>query len=544
MDEKGRQFYQDFDHYIAWAMESSPVMATALGAHDYDDLLADHSLAAEDERYRRSRDYLAKFERALDVDDKDARVDAAVAVSMVRSGIRAYERIQHRFRMPDMYLGECVYGAYVLLAKEFAPLPERARNLAARLAAVPAVLDQGKRNLERPPRIWTEIAMEHARGGVEFFERTVPAVAEQVPEQGSALLQSSETAARAVKDYIRFLDEDLLPRSDGDFAIGEDLWNEIARDEHMLDADAGEIERTGHRLIDETRQAMAEVAGRIAPGRDTMEVLEDLSKEHPEPNVLLHAYREAMLASRQFVVDRDLVTVPDGEWLAMQDTPAFARETTPYAAYVSPGPFEKEQQGIFWVTPVNPNLPADERETRLRGHPTSKIAVTAVHEGYPGHHLQLVLANHAATLPRKLGDSTLFVEGWAFYCEEMMEQQGFLTGLAGKLGRLADQLWRACRIVIDVGLHTKGMTVDQGVDMLAKLAGLERPHARAEVRRYTQSPTQPMCYLIGKLELLKVADEYRARKGPSFSLKSFHDDLLSFGSLAPKLLRTMLFVKE
>jgi uncharacterized protein (DUF885 family) len=248
-----------------------------------------------------------------------------------------------------------------------------------------------------------------------------------------------------------------------------------------------------------------------------------------------------MHASRQFIIDHDLVTIPPGETLEIQETPAFQRATLPFAAYLAPGPFEKKQEGVFWVTPVDPDLPEDERETRLRGHPYGKIAVTAIHEGYPGHHLQLVRGNAASTLPRKIAGSTLFVEGWAFYCEEMMEQQGFITDPASKLLRLADQLWRACRIVIDVGIHTRGMSVEDAIKMLVEVAGMEEPDATAELHRYTQSPTQPMCYLMGKLELMKIADEYRSMKGPAFNLKAFHDELLSFGSLTPKLMRKMLF---
>jgi uncharacterized protein (DUF885 family) len=541
VDESTEQFYRDVDQYLAWLMEVSPTAATHLGVHDYDDRLADLSIASLDEQHRMNQRYLARFESAQGAEDKDTRVDAALMASMLHRAVRAYERVRHRYRMPRLYLGECTYGAYSLLAKDFAPLPDRLCSLAGRLSEVPRVLEQGKRNLDRPPRIWTEIAISQARGGVEFFERTVPAAAAQEPGLTNRVVEASQKAADAAKRFVRFLEDDLLPRSDGEFPVGEELWNTMVRDEHMLEADADQIERTGHELIAETRKAMAEAAARIAPGTDAAALLKHLRNRHPEAGELLNAYRAAMNASRQFVIDHDLVSVPAGEALDIQETPPFSRPTMPFAAYVSPGPFEKQQQGIFWVTPVDPDLPEDQRETRLRGHPSGKIPVIAVHEGYPGHHLQLVRGNHAATLPRKVGGSTLFVEGWAFYCEAMMEEEGFLTDPESKLLRLADQLWRACRIVIDVGLHTRGMSIQQAIRMLVDVAGLEEPDATAEVHRYTQSPTQPMCYLIGKLEILKIAQEYRARSGSSFNLKTFHDELLSFGSLTPKLIRTMLF---
>jgi uncharacterized protein (DUF885 family) len=258
---------------------------------------------------------------------------------------------------------------------------------------------------------------------------------------------------------------------------------------------------------------------------------------------LLDAYREAMVASRQFVIDHDLATLPPGESLEIQETPLPLRPVYPFAAYLQPGAFEQQQAGVFCVTPVDPGLDAAAAETRLRGHPYAKIPIMAVHEGYPGHHVQLVWGNQADTVPRKLGSalSTLFIEGWAFYCEEMMEREGFLTDPRGRLMRLAEQLWRACRIVIDVGLHCRGMKFDYAVDMLVNVAGLERPDAVAEVQRYTSSPTQPMSYLLGKREILTLAEEYRQRQGADYQLKRFHDDLLACGSLPPRLLRQKLF---
>src|SRR5262249_53572857 len=152
----------------------------------------------------------------------------------------------------------------------------------------------------------------------------------------------------------------------------------------------------------------------------------------------------------------------------------------------------------------------------------------------------------APSLPRKLGYplANLFIEGWAFYCEEMMDREGFLTDPRGRLMRLAEQLWRACRIVIDVGLHCRALAFDDAVTMLVDVARMERPNALAEVQRYSQSPTQPMSYLMGKREILRIADEYQARGAAAdrpFTLKQFHDELLACGSLPPRLLRLALF---
>jgi uncharacterized protein (DUF885 family) len=249
-----------------------------------------------------------------------------------------------------------------------------------------------------------------------------------------------------------------------------------------------------------------------------------------------------MARARQFVLDHDLVTIPEGEELKIVDTPMFLRNQIPYAAYMPPGLLEEVQQGVFVVTPVDPNDPPEKQEEKLRGHGNDDLPITALHEAYPGHHLQLVVANLNKSLPRLFGGflSSLFIEGWAFYCEEMMEQQGFIDKPIQRLGRLQAQLWRAARIILDASLHTGKMSHEEAVEFMVEKANLEPSDAEVEVNRYTQTPTQPMSYLMGKYEIMQVVDEYRVRF-PDHSLKQMHDALLSGGSLPPRLLRRHLF---
>lgn len=212
-----------------------------------------------------------------------------------------------------------------------------------------------------------------------------------------------------------------------------------------------------------------------------------------------------------------------------------------YAAYMPPGILEEKQEGLFLVTPVDVDMPPEAQEEKLKGHYWAKLPVVALHEGYPGHHLQLVWANQCGTLPRRMGSflSTLFVEGWAFYCEELMEELGYIAEPMQRLGRLSAQLWRAARIILDVSLHTKGMAVEEAVDFMVERVGLERSNALAEVRRYTGSPTQPQSYLMGKLALLELVEEFKAAN-PGAAMKELHDTILACGSLPPRLMRQRL----
>jgi uncharacterized protein (DUF885 family) len=249
-----------------------------------------------------------------------------------------------------------------------------------------------------------------------------------------------------------------------------------------------------------------------------------------------------MAEAKQFVIDHEIVSIPEGESIRIEPTPEFQRAIIPYAAYNMPGFLEEAQEGIFIVTPIEEGANPEAAEAKLRGHPWANIPVTALHEAYPGHHLQLVVANQIDSLPRKFGGflSSLFIEGWAFYCEELMEQLGFTDQLIQKLARLQAQLWRAARIVLDSSLHTRGMGVEEAIDFLVERAGLEPGDAKAEVRRYTMTPTQPQSYLMGKLQILEIVEAYK-RHFPQASMRQMHDAILNSGSLPPKLMRKRLF---
>ena len=240
-----------------------------------------------------------------------------------------------------------------------------------------------------------------------------------------------------------------------------------------------------------------------------------------------------MERSRAAVQRAQLATIPYGEDLVVETMPEFQRTTYPYAAYVAAPPFESSRRGRFWVT--LPQDGEDERtpRERLEGHPRAGIAVIACHEGYPGHHLQLTVAADHNSLARRAIRSNLMVEGWGLYVEELMTELGYLEQPDTSLLRLKDLLWRAARVVVDVGLATGEMTFDEAVAYLVERPKLEPPNALAEVRRYTLTPTQPSSYALGRASILELRE--RAR-GKGWGMRLFHDKLLGAGSLPPKLL--------
>jgi len=297
----------------------------------------------------------------------------------------------------------------------------------------------------------------------------------------------------------------------------------------------------GWEQFNHTKEQMEALAEEIDPDKSVEEILEASKQDHPPADGLLDAYREAMDSARQHVIDHEIVTIPEDEELRIVATPAYLRPVIPYAAYMPPGILEEEQEGIFLVTPVDPDAPEEQQEEKLRGHPYSELPITALHEAYPGHHLQLVWSNRRDKIVRRMGMflSTLFIEGWAFYCEELMEELGYIDAPVQRLGRLNGQLWRAARIILDVSLHTRDMTVEEAEAFLVENANLEPGDAKAEVRRYTGTPTQPQSYLMGKLAILDLIEEYRESR-PEASMREIHDAIMGCGSLPPALMRRQL----
>ncbi|MBC7222352.1 DUF885 domain-containing protein [Candidatus Bipolaricaulota bacterium] len=539
------EFYKLVDQFMERFLAEAPVAATQLGDHRFDDRLGEHTPEARARQEKALREALAALQ-AMDTSgwDIDARIDHTLMVRLVNSFLREFTKLKDYERDPGMYVNEGIAGVFLLLIRDFAPLSERMRNVAKRLRHVPRVLEEGKKSIvpERVPRVWAEVALEGAKQSLILYRLVLPIWSLRTPHLAPKVIPVSLTAASALQDYIEFLEKIVLPNAKGDFAIGKELFEEILREDHMLDYTTDDLLQLGWKLFEETKAQMEELARKIAPGKTAREILEEAKKDHPRPSEVLEVYRREMERVRKFVKEKEIVTIPEGEELKIMPTPPSMRPMIPYAAYMMPGPLENKQQGIFLVTPVERFAPRKIKEQKLRGHNYAKIPITVLHEAYPGHHLQLVYANRfAKTLPRKLGSalSSLFVEGWAFYCEELMERLGYIDKPVQKLARLQDQLWRAARIILDVSLHTKGMTVEEGVNFLVEKVGLERTNALAEVRRYTMSPTQPLSYLVGKLEILKVIEEYKKHE-PGASLREIHDAILSCGSLPPKLLKERL----
>jgi uncharacterized protein (DUF885 family) len=538
------EWEQLVDEILRSLWEDDPVFATACGIHDYDNKLA--SLAPDTvEQHisvlKRFAAQLEKFNRNL---SKDQDADRRALLAWVRGQIINWEAIQWHKKEPALYLDHCLYGAYLLVARDFAPLPQRMECLVNRLREFRRVLDEAKVNLQpsQVPQVYVETAAETLEGAKAFLQSVVPQAAEQLSDESlrREVLRAVDEVGVALTDFEAWFREKIVPEAKGNFAIGTDLFVQLLRDEHLISEAPDELEAMGREVLERTKVELAEVANAIDPNSPWFELVERLKDHHPPRERIVETYAEEVAKARQFIVDKNIVTVPEGERLRVVETPAFERATTPYAAYMPPAPFDENSEGLFYVTPIDPKEPEEVQRDRLRGYCIYALPITVIHEAYPGHHLQLTVAARSPSKVRKVFGNNLFVEGWALYCEELMWEQGYTSDLRVRLFQLKDLVWRAVRVIVDVGLHCKGMSFNEAVNWLVNEAHLEYSSAVAEVRRYTASPTQPLSYLTGKMAILKLRQECQRREGSNFSLQRFHDRLLACGGLPIRLVEEML----
>ncbi|GAC1457367.1 MAG: hypothetical protein NVSMB8_04980 [Candidatus Limnocylindrales bacterium] len=515
-----------------------PTAATIAGLHQHDGRLADLGADGFAAREVHTDRALAAFGaiRASDLAPAE-RTDLALILAELR-GEHALRPVARWRRQPSVYSDAIIRGAYYALLRVGDDREARLLALAERLEQAPAALEAGITNLDGAltPPVYVVVAGETATAGATFVRAVLPSLAPEGTPSKRALTGAGKRAGDALDRYAAWLRDDLMRRARGSFAIGRDMFDALLRDRELIGHDAVSLKRWGEDLYRETEGRLA-AAARDLGDTDWRASVARLRDDHPAEEDLVATYRSEMERSREATIAAGIVTLSDGESLVVEAMPDFARPTLPYAAYVQPAPFSSERVGRFWVTLPDAAEPAAIRRERLTGHPRKGIPVIACHEGYPGHHVQLSIAANTASAARKAFRSNVLIEGWGLYVEELMTDLGYLDDPETRLLRLKDLLWRAARVIVDVGLCTGELSFEQAVAFLVDGPKLERPNAVAECRRYTLNPLQPSAYALGRAAILDLRGR-AARAG--IDQRAFHDRLLAAGSLPPVLAATEL----
>ena len=457
----------------------------------------------------------------IDSLSQDQQIDLQLMRSSAVLQLEAQALRDWRTTEPTRFLP--VHAIYQLTVHD---IDDKALAFRERLAAIPHHLRGARSWLdiepEKIPLIWLESAVAEAQGGAEFFREL-----KQHPEIiAYRISEELELAAHALDDFAVYLQSELADKAKGDFACGEKYFNLILQEGHFLNINADELYHFGEQLFQKTEEELKQETQKLQGNDDVESLLNSIRKQHPGKENLLSEYRQQMIAARNFIKDNDIVSMPAKESLAVIETPVFLQHQIPFAAYYEPAATDAKQQAYYYVTPP-------QTDDELGEHNSIAIKHTCVHEAWPGHHLQFVTANltsSSCTLPRLLNPSATLYEGWALYCEQLMHELGFIEEKESRIVLLKDRLWRALRIMIDVAIHTRGLTLDAAAQLMQDKLGFSKNQAMGDLTWYTQAPGVPMSYATGWAIINELKTKQQEKDG--FDLKAFHDTLLSSGSIA------------
>jgi hypothetical protein len=516
--------------YLDLKYHFDPAAASAAGLVSHDGRLGTFDDAAVRAHVAALRSVAGAVEE-LDVDDLQEEIDRTALLGEIRSAVFRLEHERPHERNPVFWVNHLFQALYAVLARSGEVAGARAPAALERLRGVPAFLDDARGTLESPPSVFVDSALAMLGGGGELIIQMAAAMGTEAPDLQQELNTAAGAALEALKRCGVALRDEIEPNPDPHaFAIGEEQFARRLHFEHAVVSGAPELWRYGLHLQEETTAQLASLAGELS-ARPWRELVDELRNDTPPADAILDTYRQELGRARTFVAERDLVAIPAAP-VDVVPTPSFLAALVPFAAYEPPPIYLGAPRGRFYVTPPDPAVPQ-----QARGHCRHGIAAMVVHEAYPGHHLQLVTAQGLPSEVRRHLWTPIMVEGWALYCEQLAGEAGYYRTPEERLFQLVNLLWRAIRIVLDVGLHTRGMTPREAVDYMVEHLPIERPSAEAEVRRYCAWPTYQLCYAIGRRELLRLREAFREAAGDDYDPRTFHDTLLGYGGLPVSLAR-------
>ena len=535
MGSAGAQSLYDqfFDEYY---FPFNPTTATVSGVHDYDGRLEDYSKAGIDKRVGALDQWLIAFAKEPPSPDRD------LVINYIRAGKLELETIKMWERDPDRYSSGITNSAFTIMSRTFASPDKRLRSLISRERVMPKVFADARVNLKNPPRIYTEIAIEQLPGNIAFFEKDVPKAFEAVkdPVLLTEFRESNAAVIAALREYQMWLTNSLLPESKGDFALGPEAFARKLLLEEMVDIPLDRLLEIGYADLRANQKKFAETAARIDSKRPPREIQAELQKDHPPAAGVLDAFRASLDGLRQFITEKHIVTIPSQVPPILQETPPFMRALT-FASMDTPGPYEKQaKEAFFNVTLAEKDWPADRIEDFLQGFHRGTILSTAIHEAYPGHYVQFLWMQQVQSKVRKLLGASSNAEGWAHYSEQMMLDEGYGGDEPHmRLGQIQDALLRDARYIVGIEMHTGQRTFEDAIKFFEQEGYQTHETATRETKRGTSDPTY-LYYTLGKLQILKLREDYKRMKGAAFSLEEFHNRFMQQGFPPLKIVRQAL----
>ncbi len=551
--KEDKNFERIANQYIQTLLELNPEWATGLGDHRYDSLLNDYSMIGVRKQSELYHSYLDSLSR-IDPTQLSTtnRIDYEILLNGVRYSIFRIDTLKsYRWNPRHYNPGDAIYS---LLARDFAPLRERLQSVKGRLAAIPLMLENAKANLKTSPKICTETAISQIKGTIGLIRDDLNEYLEKEPDMIPLIKPVQEQAVAALEKYADWLENVLLPHSDGDFRLGDEKYRTKLKYATQSDLTKEEILKRAEADLAATQEAIYETAlplfrqyfpdqtdaGLLADRKKVVRmVLDKMADDHPTAENIIENARAKLKECEEFVRTHELVSLPDKpiEIIVM---PEFERGFA--VAYCSsPGPLEAKGQTFYAISPPPADWDENRVESYFREYNNYMLWDLTVHEAMPGHYLQAAHNNEfkAPTLVRAIYGSGTFAEGWATYCEQLMVEQGF-DGPEAKMQMLKMRLRMIINAIIDQKIHTAAMTEEEAMALMLNEGFQEQGEAAGKWRRACLSSVQLSTYYVGNIEINEIRRAYQNKMGDEFNMKEFHDKLLSFGTPPPKYARQLL----
>lgn len=506
--------------------ELFPEQASKLGFHQYDALLGRNTPDIH-------RKHIALLERTLDAVEAmpeaafrgDDRLDRRCLLARLRTDL-LFERDLLRWRTnPQTHSNSAIDSIFELVVRNSGNLRQAITAIESRLKKIPAYLRAGLECVESPDPLWTSLGVQSCAGAVEFLNGLEPELC-GLSRKPAALASALKSAAKAFEEFAAGIARKNQGPKSG-FSIGRERFEFLIREQLGLDLSLPEARAIGEYQIARHEFLLEKTARRH--GRKTARELIERSAAGWTPELpLLEVYRAAASSIKERLGKLGLMTLPKGDKLKVLPVPPFLKHQFPTAAYSAPEPFSRNQTGIFWVNDLSLDQEnPDKKMAEIRQH--HGLELTTVHEAYPGHHLQFVVQFQHTSRLRRLFAHSIFYEGWTMWCEKLAVEQGLVDIPCADLIQIHDALWRAHRIVIDCGLHDGTLNHAAAAKRLQNGVAFTPARAAADVNWYTSSPTVPMSYLLGRLEVEKLHQKLVIGEG--WPLKKFNDWMLSHGAV-------------
>jgi len=540
--------------YIEQYLQTNPEDATELGDHRFDSQLTDYSPDARAKdlaTQKESRDKLNAIDGSQLTGPNN--IDFRILKENIDYQIFRAEELKEADWNPLVYMQSLANSLYLLVARDFAPAEKRIPNLRQRMEGIPHVITQAKANLQHPPRVHTETAIEQTQGAINLVREGLFPVLDRAPQMKKELTPLQEKTAAALEDYKKWLQNDLLPRSDGDFRLGADKFRKKLRFALASDLSMEEIMKRAQADLQQTQTAIYETGlplyKKYFPNADdktladkhavTAAVLDKLAEQHPDDATVVSYAQKILGEATDFVKQHNLVTIPSVP-LDVIAMPEFKRGVA--IAYCdSPGPLDKNGKTFFAVAPTPKDWSKERKESFFREYNNYMIRDLTVHEAMPGHYLQLAHANEfrAPTLVRAIFRSGTFIEGWAVYTEQLMAEQGY-GGPEVKMQQLKMRLRAIANAILDQSIHAGNMNEKEAMDLMMKQTFQQEGEAVAKWKRARLTSAQLSTYFVGATEHLDLRAAEEKKLGRDFDLKKYNDQVISYGSPPVKFVRELM----